>query len=191
MRRHLADAVVPNMAFLVGNEVFGVMEGVIAAVAAGLVLVILRLARHRRLWVVFAAFAVVLVHAGTVVATGEGRDFFLLWLLRNIALTLVFVLSLVLGRPITLVLGRLVTARLTRFSGLTGDLAQHKKVTALWAGLWVLHLVVGLPLYAADMVVALGVAKFVMGPPALLVLGLLSWRLLARAPDPVDGGRVS
>lgn len=172
MGRHAVDAVVPNVAFLVGHEMAGVAVGVTAAVVAGLVLVGLRLLRRRRPTVVFAAFGLVLLHAGTVVATGEGRDYFLPWLLFNIALTLVFVVSLVAGRP--------VTARLTRYAGLTGDVSTHRRVTALWAGLCVLHLAVGLPLYAADMVVALGVAKFVLGPPAFLLLGLLSWRMLDR-----------
>lgn len=163
----------PNVAFLLGYETAGVSAGVVAAIAAGLVLVVLRLLRRRRLKVVFAAFGLVLLHLATVVTTGEGRDYFLPWLLFNSALAMVFVFSLVLRQPIT--------ARMSRFGGLTDDVSRHTLVTALWTGLWVLHLAVGLPLYFADMVVALGVAHFVLGPPALLVLGVLSWRLLGRA----------
>ncbi|GAA4669928.1 DUF3159 domain-containing protein [Amycolatopsis dongchuanensis] len=180
LRRHLADALVPNVAFLVGYKLTGVLAGVAAAVVAGLVLVVLRLLRRRGLTVVFAAFGLVLLHAVTVLSTGEGRDYFLPWLLLNSALTVVFVLSLALRRPIT--------ARLRRFGGSTGDTSRHTLVTALWAGLWALHLVVGLPLYFADMVVALGVAHFVLGPPALLALGLLTWRLLSRTPAYEAGG---
>lgn len=169
-RRHVADAVLPNVAFLVAYETVGVTAGVIAAVVAGLVLVVVRLLHKQKLTMVFAAFGVVLLHAGTAVATGEGRDYFLPWLLFNTGLMLVLAGSLAVGRPIS--------ARLTRSSALSHDESKHKKVTALWAALCALHLVVGLPLYSADLVVALGVAKFVLGPPAILLLGIWSWRIL-------------
>ncbi|GAB3571030.1 hypothetical protein GCM10027445_25690 [Amycolatopsis endophytica] len=169
-RRHVADAVVPNVAFLVAYETVSVTAGVIAAVAAGLVLVVVRLLNKQKLTMVFAAFGVVLLHAGTVVATGDGRDYFLPWLLFNTGLTLALAGSLALGRPIS--------ARLARSAALSRDAPKHRKVTALWTALCALHLAVGLPLYSADLVVALGVAKFVLGPPAILLLGIWSWRIL-------------
>jgi intracellular septation protein A len=170
LRRHLADAVLPNIAFLVGYEALGVQEGAIAAVAAGLVLVVVRLVARRRLTMVFAAFGLVLLHVLMVLVTGEGRDYFLPWLVFNSLATVVFAGSWLLRRPISM--------RLSRFSGLTDDPAAHLRVTALWTGLWVLHLLVGIPLYAASHVVALGVAKFVLGPPAIILWGYLTWRLL-------------
>lgn len=175
MRRHLADAVLPNVAFLVGYELVGASTGVVAALAAALVLVGLRLLRGHKLTAVAAGFGLVVLHTTMVVLTGEGRDYFLPWLIFNGALTLVFTVSLVIGRPITV--------RLSRFAGLSDDLSRHRLVTALCIGLGVAHLVVGLPLYLADMVVALGVAKFLLGPPAILVMGILSWRLLQAPAD--------
>ncbi|MBK1787545.1 DUF3159 domain-containing protein [Prauserella cavernicola] len=176
-RRHVADAVVPNVAFLVAYETVGVTAGVISAIVAGAVLVVIRLLNKQKLTMVFAAFGVVLLHAGTVVATGDGRDYFLPWLLFNVGLTVVLAGSLLLGRPIS--------ARMTRSAALSRDISKHKKVTALWTLLGALHLLVGLPLYSADLVVALGVAKFALGPPAILLLGVLSWRIL-RTPDQDD-----
>lgn len=170
LRRHLADAVLPNIAFLVGYEALGVQEGVIAAVAAGLVLVVVRLLARRRLTMVFAAFGLVLLHVLMVLVTGEGRDYFLPWLVVNSLATTVFAGSWLIGRPISM--------RLSRFSGMTDEPSAHLRVTALWTALWVLHLLVGIPLYVASEVVALGVAKFVLGPPAIIVWGYLTWRLL-------------
>jgi hypothetical protein len=170
LRRHLADAVLPNAAFLIFYETHGVPAGVLAAVVAGVALVAVRLVARRPLKVVFAAFGLVLLHAVMVMITGEGRDFFLPWLILNGVVAVGFLTSLAIRRPLS--------GRLSRFSGLTSDRRQHMKVTALWSGLWLLHLVVGVPLYLAHQVVALGVAHFVMGPPALLLWGLLTWRLL-------------
>ena len=174
MRRHLVDAVVPNVAFLVGYELVSALAGVVAALAAALVLVGLRLLRRHKLTAVAAGFGLVVLHTAMVVLTGDGRDYFLPWLIFNGALTVVFTASLMIGQPIT--------ARLSRFAGMSDDLSRHRLVTALCTGLGLVHLAVGLPLYSADMVVALGVAKFLLGPPALLVLGIVSWRLLSRAP---------
>jgi uncharacterized membrane protein len=174
LQRHLADAVLPNAAFLVGYEAVSASVGVIAALVVALALAALRLLRRRRPTMVAVAFGLVLLHAATVLLTGEGRGYFLPWLLLNGALTLVFATSLLIGRPIT--------RRMSRFAGLSDDLARHRLLTAMWAGFWVLHLAVGLPLYLADMVVALGVASFLTGPPGLLVMGFLSWRLLRRTP---------
>lgn len=167
------------MAFLVVYETVGVTAGVIAAIVAGLVLAVVRLLNKQKLTVVFAAFGLVLLHAGTVVVTGDGRDYFLPWLLFNVGLTLVLAGSLVLGKPLS--------ARITRSASLSRDLAKHKKVTALWTVLGLLHLLVGLPLYSADLVVALGVAKFALGPPAILLLGMLSWRILRTSAGDESG----
>jgi len=184
MRRHLADAVLPNVAFLVGYELVSALAGVVAALAAALVLVGVRLLRGHRLTAVAAGFGLVVLHTAMVVLTGEGRDYFLPWLIFNAVLTLVFTVSLVIGRPIT--------ARLSRFAGMSHDLSKHRLVTALVTALGVAHLAVGLPLYVADMVVALGVAKFLLGPPAILVLGVLTWRLLHQAPaDEADKAGVA
>lgn len=174
MRRHLADAVLPNVAFLVGYEMVSALAGVVAALAAALVLVGVRLLRGHQLTAVAAGFGLVVLHTAMVVLTGEGRDYFLPWLILNIVLTVVCTASLIIGRPIT--------ARLSRFAGMSNDPSKHRRVTALVIALGVAHLAVGLPLYLADMVVALGVAKFLLGPPAILVLGILTWRLLHQTP---------
>jgi hypothetical protein len=178
MRRHLADAVVPNLAFLVGYELVNALTGVVAALAAALALVGVRLLRGHRLTAVAAGFGLVALHTAMVLLTGEGRDYFLPWLIFNAVLTVACTVSLIIGRPIT--------ARLSRFAGMSKDPSRHRIVTAMVTALGLAHLAVGLPLYFAEMVVALGVAKFLLGPPAILLLGILTWRLLHQAPDQAD-----
>jgi uncharacterized membrane protein len=175
MRRHLVDAFVPNVAFLIAYESFGVAAGVLAAVAAGLVLVVARLSRKHSPKVVFTAFGLVVIHATTVLITGEGRSYVLPWLVLNAALLVLFAASLLLRKPLS--------TRLSTLKGVSSDPATHMRVTAIWTGLWALHLLVGVPLYLADQVVALGTAHFVLGPPAVMLLIFLSWRLL-RVPNP-------
>lgn len=175
LRRHLADAVLPNAAFLLGYKAFGVHEGVIAALCAALVLVVARLIARQRLTVVMAAFGLVAVHATAVLITGHGRDFFLPWLALSAGLLAVFGVSLLRRRP--------VSRGLARFENLRDALGPHLRVTALWSALWALNLAVGIPLYLADQVVGLGLAHFLLGAPTFALLGLASWRSL-RTPVP-------
>ena len=172
MWRNILDALLPNAAFVVGYQTVGVLVGVTAAVAVGLVLAVARLMQRGKLTMVFVAFGLVLLQAVSAVATGEGRGYFLPWLVFNAAMMLVFALSLFIRRPISM--------RLSRFQGMTDDVSRHRIVTAMWTALWSVQLVVGLVLYVADMVVGLGVARFALGPPAVMLTGFFSWHLLDR-----------
>ena len=177
MWRNILDALLPNAAFVVGYQTVDVLVGVTAAVAVGLLLAIARLMQRGKLTMVFVAFGLVLLQAVSAVATGEGRGYFLPWLVFNAVMTLVFAISLLIRRPISM--------RLSRFQGMTDDVSRHRIVTAMWTALWAVQLVVGLVLYFADMVVGLGVARFALGPPAVILTGFVSWRLLDRLrPEP-------
>ncbi|MFI1918101.1 DUF3159 domain-containing protein [Nocardia sp. NPDC020380] len=172
-RRHVVDAVVPNAGFLLGYLTLGAMGGVVVALLLASVLVVVRAASGQPLRLITLSFCGVLLQAGLVLGTGEGRNFFLSWLALNTALVLVFAGSLLRGRP--------ATAFVARRMDLPGDVAVHRTLTGYWLGLWSLHLVVGIPLYLANQVVALGIAHFVLGLPMLFALALISWRRITAA----------
>ncbi|OLT08836.1 hypothetical protein BJF90_11920 [Pseudonocardia sp. CNS-004] len=71
----------PNVAFLVGYELVGASAGVVAALAAAQVLVGVQLLRRNKLTAAAAGFGLVVLHTAMVVLTGEGRDYFLPWLM--------------------------------------------------------------------------------------------------------------
>ncbi|WP_327146133.1 DUF3159 domain-containing protein [Nocardia sp. NBC_01327] len=175
-RRHVIDALVPNSAFLLGYVIAGPLAGVAGALVVASVLVLVRVLRSEPLRLIAMSFGAVLLQAALVVGTGEGRNFFLSWLVVNTALLVVFAGSLVRGRPITV--------RIARRAGLPEDSDLHQRLTGYWLGLWALHLAVGLPLYLVNQVVALGIAHFVLGLPLLFALAVLSWRLLTRPAAP-------
>ncbi|MCU1644223.1 MAG: hypothetical protein JWN03_4498 [Nocardia sp.] len=172
----MIDAVVPNGSFLIGYALAGPLVGVTAALVVASVLVLIRVLRSERLRLIAMSFCGVLLQAALVLGTGEGRNFFLSWLVINAALLIVFAGSLVRGRPITV--------RIARRAGLPEAPDVHQRLTGYWLGLWALHLAVGVPLYLANQVVALGIAHFVLGLPALFALAVLSWRLLTRPAEP-------
>jgi hypothetical protein len=51
----------------------------------------------------------------------------------------------------------------------------------MWTGLYVLKLSVQLPLYFAQNIAALGIAKFVLGLPMFALWCLFTWLILRKA----------
>jgi hypothetical protein len=54
-------------------------------------------------------------------------------------------------------------------------------LTALWVALYVIRLAVQLPLYFADNIAALGVAKFLLGLPLFALWCFFTWLILRNA----------
>ena len=181
----IAETVLPGVAFVAAYVVTDsdTTSSAIVAVAVAAVLAIARLARRETprhaisglVGVVFAAFV--------ATRSGEAKDFFLPGLLLNAAYASAFLVSLALRRPRV---GYLAGAVDAGGPDWRTDPARRRAVvraTWLWAGLFGLRLAVQLPLYLADAVVALGIARTAMGVP-LFALGIwLSW-LLVRASSP-------
>jgi len=180
--RHLlrqgADAACPVLGFLVGYGVGGAGLAIALALVAAGVISAIRLIRGESLKAIGISIAVVVVHSLVVLLTGEGRGFFLPELVFNAVLAVVFGASLLLRRPIS---GVLLAAFGLESKAWHRDVARrrtHVKVTAMWLGVWCLHLVVWAPLYIADMVVVLGIASIMLGKPAFVPFAWLSWRML-------------
>ncbi|MBI5104568.1 MAG: DUF3159 domain-containing protein [Solirubrobacterales bacterium] len=180
----LAETTLPAVAFVVAYAVSGSDTNVSAGVAVGLALVlsVLRLARretprHALSGLVGVAFA-----AFVAAKSGRAENFFLPGLLANAAYAAAFLVSLAVRRPLV---GEIWTRLDGEGPGWREDPARVRafvQATWLWAGVFLLRLLVQLPLYLVSAVVALGVARTAMGVP-LFALGLwLTWRLVRRAP---------
>jgi len=150
------------------------------------VLAVVRLVQRQS--VRFVVQAVVPTALAALVATRTGRatDVFLPGILYNGALAVVSLLSILVGRPLV---GYLVGTALGDPTGWVRDrglVRLSTRLTLVLAVPYLLRVVVQLPLYLADQVVWLGVAKVVLGWPllvgALFVMGLL----LSRGRTPLD-----
>lgn len=178
--RKIFDAGAPIVAFLAGYAIWTTTAGALAAAVVGLLIASYRLLRGHQVRLVAVSLGVVLIHALFAYHTAEGRDFFLPDLLMNGVFAVVFSGSLLAGRPVTGLLGRWSGLEERRWHRDPRRMRLHRRLTALWLGLWCAHLALWLPLYAADAVVALGVASVVTGKPAVVVCAVLSWRLVLR-----------
>lgn len=109
----------------------------------------------------------------------HAADYFVPGLLTNVAYASAFLLSLVFRFPLAgVVLGFLGSNSKTWKS----DRSIYRRyfwITAMWAAMFLIRLAVELPLYFANQVPALGVAKLVLGTPFYALVIWFSW-LLAR-----------
>ncbi len=182
----IAETSLPAVAFVVAYTVSGSDTNTAAAVAVALALVltVARLARRESprhalsglIGVAFAAF----------IATRSGRaeDFFLPGLLANALYASAFLVSLALRRPLVGIIVTKLDGEDDRWRHDPHRMRAFVRATWLWAGVFLLRLVVQLPLYLAGAVVALGIAKTAMGLPVFGLALWLTWLLVrgARAP---------
>jgi hypothetical protein len=181
----IVETSLPAVAFVAAYAASGSDTNTAAtvAVALALVLAVARLVRresprHALSGLVGVAFA-----AFIATRSGRAENFFLPGLLANALYASAFLVSIAVRRPLV----GLIVSQLDGEGGTWREdpvrLRAFTRATWLWAGLFVLRLVVQLPLYVAGAVVALGVARTAMGLP-LFALGLwLTWRLVRRPSE--------
>jgi Protein of unknown function (DUF3159) len=190
------DAGVPAVAFVTGWAVAGAMTGgepagggsgreallwgAGAALLAGLVLAAVRLARGKRPAGVLLGLLGVVLASAIVLRTGRAADFFLLQIASNAASALVWVTSIVVRWPL---LGVIVGLALGQKTGWRADpdlLRGYSRASWVWAAQYLVRLAVFIPLYRADQVVALGLARALTWVPVVVCVAL-SWPVLRSA----------
>jgi hypothetical protein len=186
----MAETSLPAVAFVIAYTASGSDTNTAAIVAVGLALVltIARLVKHESPQHALSGLVGVAFAAFVATRSGKAENFFLPGLLANAAYASAFLISLAVRRPLV---GIIVTKLDGEDAGWRDDPQRMRafvRATWLWAGVFLLRLVVQLPLYVAGAVVALGVAKTAMGIP-LFGLGVwLTWLMVRRhrvpAPAP-------
>jgi hypothetical protein len=178
----MAETSLPAVAFVVAYTASGSDTNTAAMVAVGLALVLSVARIAKRESPMYALSGLIGVGFAAFVATRSGRaeNFFLPGLFANAAYASAFLISLAVRRPLV---GIIVTKLDGEDDAWRRDPLRVRafvRATWLWAGLFLLRLLVQLPLYLAGAVVALGVAKTAMGLP-LFGLGMwLTWLLVRR-----------
>lgn len=185
--RGVAETVMPTLAFLV---VYTALQDLRTAVVVALAISALALAVRAlaRTSVVPALAGAVGVALSALLAARTGRavDFYTPGLLINAAYAVVAAASTArwpkVG-PVPLV--GLVVGPLRDGPAWRTDpvrLGLYRRLTWLFAGLFLLRLVVEVPLYLSEAVVVLGVVKLVMGIPLYAAAVWVCWAVLRRVP---------
>lgn len=189
-RRGAVDATLPPLAFVAGWLATGqsIWGGVTAAVVVSLAVAAWRLRRGARPRAVLLGLLAVCLAALIALRTGRAADFFLLQLLSNAASALAWTVSIVLRWPL---LGVVVGAVLGQRTGWRRDpalLRGYARASWVWVLQYLVRVAVFLPLYAADQVVALGVARAVLTWPLVAACLAVSWWVLRRSLPPDHPG---
>jgi hypothetical protein len=183
----IAESSVPAALFVAVYTIGGhdATLAAIVAVVVGAALTIARVVKGQTLqFALSGLFGIAL--AGFVVAkTGNASDFFLPGILINIGYAAAYFVSILVRWPIMGVLIGSLTGEPTAWRKDRLLLRTYTRVTWIWVGLFALRLAVQLPLYLADALVALGVAKVAMGIP-LFVLGLWLTYLIVQRATPAE-----
>ncbi|WP_440899652.1 DUF3159 domain-containing protein [Actinosynnema sp.] len=183
------DASLPGLAFvgvLVWRE--DLTTALVVAVAASAVLGAGRVLRGRPPRAALLGLLATLLSALVVARTGRAVDFVLLQLLAHGASALAWALSVWLRRPL---LGLVVGGVLRQRGAWRRDpdlLRAYSRASWWWVGSYVLRSVVFVSLWAAEQVLALGVARAVLSWPLVTAVVALSWWTVRRLLPPSHPG---
>lgn len=164
----------------VGTETGPVLWGAGAALLAGLLVAVLRLVRGKRPGGVLVGLLGVVVAALVVLRTGRAQDFFLLQIASNAASTLVWAISIVIRWPLLGVIVGFALRQRTRWRADPDLMRGYCRASWVWVAQYLVRLAVFVPLYRADQVIALGIARGLSWVPTLLCV-LLSWPVMRTA----------
>jgi Protein of unknown function (DUF3159) len=148
------------------------------AVGVGVVMFAIRLVRRETLQFAVAGFIGVAIAAFVAKQTGRAEDFFLPGLFLNLAYAAAWLISIAVRWPLMgVIVGPLIGEEM-RWRQDPEKVRVYTRASWIWVGLFVFRLAVQLPLYFADELVALGVAKTAMGFPVFALAAWLSYLVL-------------
>lgn len=98
--RGMVDATLPTVAFVVANGIAGLRTGIVAAVAAAVVVFVLRLARRQSVQQAVGGLFAVGIAVAIAANTGQARDFFVLGIVRSLAIGVVLLGSIPFRWPL-------------------------------------------------------------------------------------------
>jgi hypothetical protein len=157
-----------------------------SAVGVTVLLALIRVARRETLKHAFGGVLGVAIGAFIAMKSGKAEDFYLPSMIYGVVLGLVYLVSVLVRWPlIGIMLGPILGENMTWRTQNPGRLAAYTKATWVWIALFALRAAILFPLYWADKVTWLGVAKIGLGVPPWLVAIYLSWLILSKAPPPI------
>ena len=179
-RHGIVDSSLPGLAFVIAYTASGqeLNVAIWTAVGVGAVLFAIRIVRRETLQFALAGFVGVAIAAFVAKQTGRAEDFFLPGLLLNLAYAAAYLVSIAIRWPLLGVIVGPLNGEGMEWRNDPERLRLYSRASWIWVGVFTLRLAVQLPLYFADELVALGVAKTAMGFPIFALAAWLSYLVL-------------
>ncbi|MFB9252822.1 DUF3159 domain-containing protein [Sphaerisporangium melleum] len=187
--RGIVEAAVPTVAFTIcWITTEQLKTSLIVSIGLAVLLLVVRLVQ--RSTPQFVINSLIGIGIGAVLAsrTGEAKDVFVPGIVYNAAYAAAMTLSIAVRWPVVGFLIGSVTGDPTGWRRDPGIVRICSRLTWLLIAPCLLRVVVQFPLYLADQVAALGVAKVVLGWPLQVAsLAAMVW-VLARGRTPINSG---
>ncbi|GII91992.1 DUF3159 domain-containing protein [Sinosporangium siamense] len=193
-KRGIVEAAVPTATFTLSWVITEHLQtSLIISVSLAVLLVVARLVQRSTVQFVINGLIGIAIGAFFASRTGEARDVLLPGILYNAGYSAVMLISIVTRWPLVGFLIGSLTGDPTAWRRDPGIVKLCSRLTWLLMLPCLLRVVVQLPLYLANEVAALGIAKVVMGwPLQVAALGAMVWVLaLGRTPIRDDGATSS
>ena len=163
------------------------LTAVVVAASSSLLFILIRLIQRKALTqAIVGALAIALAAFLALRDGGQAADYFIPGFVTNASYGTVLLISVVIRRPIMGYIAQLLFG----LQGWREDRPTYRRlrlVTLIWVGFFSARLAVQLPLYFANAVEALALARAIMGAPAYAGLLALTWVLLRRIKVPEVG----
>jgi hypothetical protein len=156
---------IPVAVFVVVNLVAELQPAIIAALAAGVLVAVWRIARKQRLQPAVSGLLGVGVAAFIAYRTGEARGFYLPGLVFSAVFALAFGISTLVRWPLAGVIWHSINGQGHEWRRDPRLLRAYTMATLLWTAVFLARLVVQGWLYNADQETWLGIARLAMGYP--------------------------
>ncbi len=183
-RHGLLDTAVPGIVFVLVFLVSGrqLNQALFAALAAGALLLGLRLLRHDTVQHAVSGFVGVAIAAVVARMTGRAEDYFLPGLLLNVGLAITYLVSILARWPaIGVIVGPITGEGMTWRRDPRRRAAYTSATWVFFAGQCV-RAAIQTPLWLAGALGALAASKLVLGWPLLLLQVWIAYRILRRVP---------
>ncbi|GGG56060.1 hypothetical protein GCM10011374_18710 [Kocuria dechangensis] len=183
--RGLAETILPGLVFLVVLFVGGALGTALgASLGTAAVFTVLRLAQRQSLVQAVSGLVGVGVCALFARATGEALDYYVPGFWINAASFVGLGVSLVAGWPLLGVFYGFIRGEGTEWRAVPVRRRAYRVATLMLMAMFAARLLVQLPLYFAENVTGLGVARLAMGVPLYALTLWLAW-LVSRPPEQI------
>jgi hypothetical protein len=191
-RASAVDASLPPVAFGLGWWASGesIAVGGASAVVAGAVVAVWRWRKGARPLAVLVSLFAVMLGAVIALRTGYAADFFLVRLVTNAASALAWMLSIAVRWPLLGLIVGTVLGQGRRWRRDPDLFRAYSRASWMWVAQYGLRLLVFIPLWTVNAVVALTVAQAVLTWPLVALCVAASWWVVRRSlPDDHPGLR--
>ncbi|ORB32465.1 DUF3159 domain-containing protein [Mycolicibacterium parafortuitum] len=179
--RGLVYTALPVTTFAALNAIAGLMPALIAATAAGALVLTVQLVRRESTRPALFGFVGVAAGAGLALVTGQAKDFYLPGIWMYLALTVVFTASVLARRPLIGVIWAWMTGRDDTWRRTPRVRRAFDLVTLMMAAVSATRFAVQFHLYDTDQEGLLAVARIAMGWPVFLVTSTLIYLAIRTA----------